>query len=67
MISPVGPIDPATTTGRPAASAASRAISAAMRFSANTRSSASCSLSRLALPPKLLVRNRSLPAPIAPS
>ena len=33
MISPVGPMEPATTTGRPAASAASRAISAAMRLS----------------------------------
>ena len=67
MISPVGPIEPATTTGRPAASAASRAISAAMRLSSKTRASASCSFSRLALPPKLLVRKRSLPAPTAPS
>ena len=67
MISPVGPIEPATTTGRPAASAASRAISAAIRLSSPTRPSASCSFSRLALPPKLLVRKRSLPAPIAPS
>ena len=41
MISPVGPIEPATTTGRPAASAASRAISAAIRLSSKTRPSAS--------------------------
>ena len=67
MISPVGPIEPATTTGRPAASAACRAMAAARRLSSKTRSSASCSFSRLALPPKLLVRNRSLPAPMAPS
>ena len=60
-ISPVGPTDPATTTGRPAASATSRPSSAPSRFSSRTRDCASCSFSRLALPPKVLVRNRSLP------
>jgi hypothetical protein len=37
MISPVGPMEPATITLCPAASATSRPISAAIRFSSNTR------------------------------
>ena len=61
-ISPVGPIDPATTTGRPATSAISRPRLAATRFNSPTRPWALCSFNRAALPPKELVRNRSDPA-----
>ena len=60
--SPVGPTEPATTTGRPALSATARAISAARRFSSRTRPSSLCSISRRRLPPKLLVRMMSAPA-----
>jgi len=62
MISPVGPTDPATITLRPARSATSRPSSAPTLFSSRTRPWASCSFSRAAVPPKVLVRNRSLPA-----
>ena len=60
--SPVGPIEPATTTGRPAWSATCRATEAAAWLSSATRSWAWCSLSRCRLPPKLLVRMMSEPA-----
>ena len=48
-ISPVGPIEPATSTGRPAASATARASRAAARFSSATRPSAPCSIRRAAV------------------
>ena len=60
--SPVGPTEPATTTGRPAASATARAFSAARRFSSRVRSSRLCSISRRRLAPKELVRMMSAPA-----
>ena len=65
MISPVGPTQPATATGRSAASATSRPISADILESSRARRSAPCSFSRAALPPKELVRNRSAPASTA--
>ena len=61
-ISPVGPIEPATRTGRPAPSATARARLAAARFSAPTCACAPCRPSRKRLAPKLLVRMRSEPA-----
>ena len=60
--SPVGPIDPATTTGRPAAAAARRAISAPARLIAMTWSPKRCRASRYRLAPKVLVRMMSDPA-----
>ena len=66
MSSPVGPIEPPTSTGRSASSAASRATLAAARFSSATRPCALCSFSRARLPPKLLVRMMSEPASTKP-
>ena len=66
MISPVGPTDPATTTVRPALSATSRPISAEIRLISCTRESKPCNFSRDAFPPKVLVRNKSLPAETDP-
>ena len=66
MISPVGPIEPATITVRPEASAMSRPISAAMRDSSRARWPASCNLSRARLPPNELVKKISEPASTAP-
>src|SRR5690554_896473 len=60
--SPLGPIEPATTTRRPAASAALRTISAPARFSSATRSSSLCSFSRNGLPPNVFVRTICEPA-----
>ncbi|OIQ71695.1 hypothetical protein GALL_466870 [mine drainage metagenome] len=65
-ISPVGPIEPATTTGRPALSAISRPSSAAILVNSCVRPCKLCSFSRLALAPKELVRKMSLPASTAP-
>ena len=60
--SPVGPTDPATTTGRPALSATLRAILAARRLSSRVRPSRLCSIRRRRLAPKVLVRMMSEPA-----
>ncbi len=60
--SPVGPTEPATTTGRGAASATERASSAAALASSNVRASALCSFKRCGLQPKVLVRMMSAPA-----
>ncbi len=65
MISPVGPTEAATTTGRPAASATSRASATPAALISRTRPWAPCSFSRLALPPNVLVRKMSLPASTA--
>ena len=68
MISPVGPIEPATTTGRPAASAASRGDLGGDAVQLERPGPRPCAASAgCALPPKLLVRKRSLPASMAPS
>ena len=66
MISPVGPTEPATAILRSARSATLRPSSAPAMFSSRTRRCASCSFRRAAVPPKVLVRNRSLPASTDP-
>ena len=55
-------IEPATTTGRPAASATSRASSAPRLLTSKTRSWALWSLRRWSVEPKVFVRMRSAPA-----
>ena len=60
--SPVGPTDPATTTGCGAAAATSAAISAARFAISNARSSAPCNANRNRLQPNVLVRMMSAPA-----
>jgi hypothetical protein len=67
MISPVGPIEPATITARPARSTTSRPSAAATRLSSATRPCAPWSLRRAAFAPKLFVRKRSEPASTAPA
>ncbi len=66
--SPVGPIDPATTTSLPVllicASAACRASLAAASLSSATRSWALCNFNRKLVPPKELVKIKSDPASI---
>ena len=64
--SPVGPIEPATSTGRPdrcvSASASTWPICAAAMLSSRTWRSKPCSDCRKQLPPKLFVTIRSAPA-----
>ena len=60
--SPVGPTEPATTTGRSAASATPRAMAAAALASSATRCSARWRANRLRLHPNVLVRMMSAPA-----
>jgi hypothetical protein len=60
-ISPVGPIDPATTTGRSTASAAARARRAPARLISRVRASAPSSFKRQRLDPNVFVRMMSAP------
>ncbi len=60
--SPVGPTEPATTTGRSAASATPRAMAAAALANSVTRCSARWRANRLRLHPNVLVRMMSAPA-----